>query len=63
MSLTNARPLFPLRPEEQPAATAAGNNDLQVADGDIESNWETVIDNFDNMELKPELLRGIYAYG
>ncbi|CAO1626036.1 unnamed protein product [Sympodiomycopsis kandeliae] len=50
------------KPEEQPAAQAAGN-DLQVADGEIESNWESVIDNFDNMELKPELLRGVYAYG
>lgn len=29
----------------------------------IESNWDEVVDNFDAMELKPELLRGIYAYG
>jgi len=34
-----------------------------VAETEIESNWDQVIDNFDNMELKPELLRGIYAYG
>lgn len=46
----------PRRPEETP-------NDLQIADGEIESNWDTVTDNFDDMELKPELLRGIYAYG
>lgn len=45
------------------AAAAAGGNDLQIADGEIESNWETVIDNFDNMDLRPELLRGVYAYG
>uniref|UniRef100_A0A1B6KUF3 Eukaryotic initiation factor 4A n=1 Tax=Graphocephala atropunctata TaxID=36148 RepID=A0A1B6KUF3_9HEMI len=32
-------------------------------DGIIESNWEEVVDNFDNMNLKEELLRGIYAYG
>jgi hypothetical protein len=38
-------------------------NDLNLADTEIESNWDTVTDNFDNMELKPELLRGIYAYG
>lgn len=38
-------------------------NDLQLADAEIDSNWDTVTDNFDNMELKPELLRGIYAYG
>ncbi|CAO3669589.1 unnamed protein product [Umbelopsis ramanniana] len=30
---------------------------------EIESNWEEVVDNFDNMNLKNELLRGIYAYG
>lgn len=49
------------RPEETLAAPDAGN--LQIADAEIESNWETVIDNFDNMELKDELLRGVYAYG
>ncbi|PSN41835.1 Eukaryotic initiation factor 4A [Blattella germanica] len=32
-------------------------------DGIIESNWEEVVDNFDDMNLKEELLRGIYAYG
>jgi translation initiation factor 4A len=32
-------------------------------DTEIESNWEEVVDNFDNMNLKNELLRGIYAYG
>ncbi|TEB16525.1 ATP-dependent RNA helicase eIF4A [Coprinellus micaceus] len=34
-----------------------------VPEGEIESNWDQVVDNFDNMDLKPELLRGIYAYG
>ncbi|KAI6010284.1 P-loop containing nucleoside triphosphate hydrolase protein [Pisolithus marmoratus] len=34
-----------------------------VPDTEIESNWDQVVDNFDNMGLKPELLRGIYAYG
>jgi len=37
---------------------AGVNNDIE-----IESNWDQVIDSFDNMDLKPELLRGIYAYG
>lgn len=32
-------------------------------DGLIESNWTDVVDNFDDMALKEELLRGIYAYG
>ncbi|TFY67434.1 hypothetical protein EVG20_g3952 [Dentipellis fragilis] len=34
-----------------------------VPEGEIESNWDQIVDNFDNMELKPELLRGVYAYG
>ncbi|KIL66572.1 hypothetical protein M378DRAFT_160563 [Amanita muscaria Koide BX008] len=34
-----------------------------VAENDIESNWDQIVDSFDNMDLKPELLRGIYAYG
>ncbi|KAG0146984.1 hypothetical protein CROQUDRAFT_656622 [Cronartium quercuum f. sp. fusiforme G11] len=29
----------------------------------IETNWDQVVDNFDAMELKAELLRGIYGYG
>ncbi|XP_026470202.1 eukaryotic initiation factor 4A-I-like isoform X2 [Ctenocephalides felis] len=32
-------------------------------EGLIESNWDDVVDNFDDMNLKDELLRGIYAYG
>lgn len=32
-------------------------------DGVIESNWNEIIDNFDDMGLKEELLRGIYGYG
>ncbi|KAI9220098.1 ATP-dependent RNA helicase eIF4A [Blastocladiella britannica] len=30
---------------------------------EIESNWDEVVDSFDDMNLKQELLRGIYAYG
>eukprot|EP00999_Lentomonas_sp_LEN2_P002062 NODE_325_length_1637_cov_92.669536_g293_i0.p1 GENE.NODE_325_length_1637_cov_92.669536_g293_i0~~NODE_325_length_1637_cov_92.669536_g293_i0.p1 ORF type:complete len:405 (-),score=120.22 NODE_325_length_1637_cov_92.669536_g293_i0:290-1504(-) len=29
----------------------------------IESNYEKIVENFDDMNLKEELLRGIYAYG
>ncbi|KAL5490238.1 TIF1 [Sanghuangporus weigelae] len=36
-------------------------NDVEA--NEIESNWDQIVDNFDNMDLKPELLRGIYAYG
>jgi len=34
-----------------------------VPENEIESNWDQVVDNFDNMDLKADLLRGIYAYG
>ncbi|KAF9647618.1 P-loop containing nucleoside triphosphate hydrolase protein [Thelephora ganbajun] len=30
---------------------------------EIESNWDEIVDNFNNMDLKPELLHGIYTYG
>ncbi|QSL64127.1 hypothetical protein MERGE_000282 [Pneumocystis wakefieldiae] len=39
------------------------NSTLSEVQGEIDSNWDEVVDNFDNMDLKPELLRGIYAYG
>lgn len=32
-------------------------------DGIIESNWNEIADSFDEMNLREELLRGIYAYG
>ncbi|KAL0575636.1 translation initiation factor eIF4A [Marasmius crinis-equi] len=35
---------------------------LDVAEIDIKSDWDQVDDTFDNMNLKAELLRGIYAY-
>ncbi|KAH8916639.1 DEAD-domain-containing protein [Atractiella rhizophila] len=35
----------------------------EVQETEIESNWDKVVDNFDAMNLKAELLRGIYAYG
>ncbi|KAI1321753.1 translation initiation factor eIF4A [Mortierella claussenii] len=40
--------------------TGAG---LEIDQNEIESNWDEVVDNFDNMNLSSELLRGIYAYG
>lgn len=30
---------------------------------DFQTNWETEVDNFADMGLKEELLRGIYGYG
>ncbi|KAI8838451.1 ATP-dependent RNA helicase eIF4A [Chytriomyces cf. hyalinus JEL632] len=39
------------------------NGFSDVPEGEIESNWDTVVDKFDDMNLKEELLRGIYSYG
>ncbi|OJJ75699.1 hypothetical protein ASPBRDRAFT_378472 [Aspergillus brasiliensis CBS 101740] len=35
----------------------------EIPEGQIESNYDEVTDSFDSMDLKPELLRGVYAYG
>ena len=32
-------------------------------DGLIESNWDQVVESFDDMSLHQQLLRGIYGYG
>ncbi|CAH8442197.1 unnamed protein product [Schistosoma margrebowiei] len=34
-----------------------------VEDSEIETNYTEVVDGFEKLELKPELLRGIYGYG
>jgi len=47
----------------KPEETTQPDGGLNINESEIESNWDTVTDNFDDMELKPELLRGIYAYG
>lgn len=39
-----------------------GPSGMEV-EGVIESTWDEVVLNFDDMNLKEELLRGIYAYG
>ena len=36
---------------------------LTFSAGQIESNYDETTDSFDNMNLKAELLRGVYAYG
>jgi translation initiation factor 4A len=36
---------------------------MLLTTGQIESNYDETVDSFDEMNLKPELLRGIYAYG
>lgn len=34
-----------------------------LTEDDIETNWDECIESFDAMDLREELLRGIYAYG
>jgi translation initiation factor 4A len=35
----------------------------QINESEIQSTWDEVAETFDDMNLKPELLRGIYSYG
>ncbi|KAI1994207.1 translation initiation factor eIF4A [Ophidiomyces ophidiicola] len=35
----------------------------EIPDNQIESNYDEITDSFDSMNLRPELLRGVYAYG
>jgi len=50
------------RPKEEGAPKYDGPAGMEP-DGVIDSNWDEVCENFDDMNLKEELLRGIYAYG
>lgn len=45
---------------EVSAATAEGGASEEI---EIETNWSETTTTFDAMELKEDLLRGIYAYG
>ena len=49
-------------PTETPQE-AGSDAPAALKDGDIETNWDEVIESFDEMELREDLLRGIYAYG
>ncbi|KAL3280689.1 hypothetical protein HHI36_003926 [Cryptolaemus montrouzieri] len=49
--------------KEQGFKSGSGGPPGMDVEGDIETNWNEVVDNFDDMNLKEELLRGIYAYG
>jgi len=51
-------------PEKQESReTAVSEPKTGVIDLEFESNYDEIIDNFDNMGLVEDLLRGIYAYG
>jgi len=56
------RPSYPAGNSGQTNEDYDGPAGMQP-DGLIESNWDEVIDNFDDMNVKEALLRGIYAYG
>jgi len=43
--------------------TETGNGPSLNDEGLIESTWTEVVDNFDDMNLRESLLRGIFAYG
>jgi len=46
-----------------PGESGYGGPAGMEVDGVIEGNWDQVVESFDQMALKEELLRGIYAYG
>ncbi|CAM9560268.1 unnamed protein product [Ectocarpus sp. 6 AP-2014] len=48
---------------EEKRDEGAPAQDKPLTDDDIETNWDECIETFDAMELREELLRGIYAYG
>ena len=48
---------------EPPRRASNSCTDEIARPAQIESNYDEVTDSFDNMNLKPELLRGVYAYG
>jgi translation initiation factor 4A len=39
------------------------NNGIEIKEGEIQSTWNETHETFDDMNLKPKLLRGIYGYG
>merc|ERR1712045_924136 len=54
------------RPESEERSSRGGGYDGPAGmdpEGLIDSNWNEVCENFDDMNLEEELLRGIYAYG
>jgi translation initiation factor 4A len=48
---------------EMRVSNVEGGAEGMNPDGLIESNWDQVVDSFDDMNLDQQLLRGIYGYG
>jgi len=45
------------------AGPSGENSGIQIKEGEIQSTWNECHETFDDMNLKPKLLRGIYGYG
>jgi len=45
------------------AAPSGENSGIEIKEGEIQSTWNECHETFDDMNLKPKLLRGIYGYG
>ena len=45
--------------EDKPKTEQESKDD----EGEMISNWDETVETFDELNLKPELLRGIYGYG
>jgi superfamily II DNA/RNA helicase len=45
--------------ENEQQQSYSGNEE----DALVETNWDEIVSSFDDMDLKEDLLRGIYAYG
>ncbi|KAG6363376.1 hypothetical protein INS49_008474 [Diaporthe citri] len=59
----NSFPRLSLRLNRYDFVDLVGLCDPAPEGGQIESNYDETVDSFDEMALKSELLRGIYAYG
>ncbi len=51
------------RDNEQDRERGEREGEQQGEESDVQTNWDEVISSFDDMDLKEDLLRGIYAYG
>jgi len=61
---TNQPDLNASDPESKDVDGKAGAvGEMKVVEGKIETNWTQVVTSFDDMKLRDDLLRGIYAYG
>lgn len=63
MSSEQDNNLEPQVEDQGEAKDANRTSEMKVVEGKIETNWTQVVTSFDNMNLRDDLLRGIYAYG